>query len=189
MRNFDFVAYILAALRNTGLGDQREREEAAHDVVSQLLVSPGQLFAGYGVISGTLEARFQLFVQNAVRNLMIRIRRRREPISRAVSIGHGDLDLSAHAIPDRRHDDRDDGMMTAFRGFLTDKLGDDALRLLDRWLDGMSLRQLACDPAFGGTTAWALRRLMRRVRDAALAFARRQGDDDFLAAIERMTDG
>ena len=30
------------------ISDQREREEAAHDVVVQLLVSPGQLFAGYG---------------------------------------------------------------------------------------------------------------------------------------------
>jgi hypothetical protein len=61
--------------------------------------------------------------------------------------------------------------------------------LLDRRLDGMSLRQLPHDPAFSGTTAWALRRLMRRVRDAALEFARRQGDDDFLHAVERLADG
>jgi len=51
------------------------------------------------------------------------------------------------------------------------------------------LRQLARDPAFSGTTAWALRRLMRRVRDATLEFARRQGDDEFLNAIERLTAG
>ncbi len=67
--------------------------------------------------------------------------------------------------------------------------GDDALRLLDRRLDGASLGRLARDSAFSGTTAWTLRRLMRSVRDAALAFARRQGDDEFLAAIERLTDG
>ena len=41
MRGFDFVAYILAALRNAGFGDQHEREQAAHDVIVQLLVSPG----------------------------------------------------------------------------------------------------------------------------------------------------
>jgi hypothetical protein len=29
---------------------------------------------------------------------------------------------------------------------------------------------------------------MRRVREAALEFARRQGDDDFLTAVERLTD-
>jgi hypothetical protein len=68
-------------------------------------------------------------------------------------------------------------------------VGEDAVRLLDRRLDGVSVRQLVHDAAFNGLTAWALRRLMRQVRVAALAFARRQGDDEFLAAIERMTHG
>ena len=30
---------------------------------------------------------------------------------------------------------------------------------------------------------------MRSVQQAALAFARRHGDDDFLAAVEQLTDG
>jgi hypothetical protein len=47
VRDMDFVGYILTALRNAGLGDDRDREEAAHDVVVQLLVQPGQLFSGY----------------------------------------------------------------------------------------------------------------------------------------------
>ncbi len=68
-------------------------------------------------------------------------------------------------------------------------MGEDAVRLLDRRLDGVSLRQLARDPAFRGRTAWALRRLMRSVREAALEFARRQGDDEFLHAVERLTGG
>lgn len=79
--------------------------------------------------------------------------------------------------------------MTAFRDYLADELGEDAVTLLDRRLDGVSLRQLARDPAFNGSSAWALRRLMTSVRDAALAFARRHGDDEFLAAVERLTDG
>src|SRR5262249_26098346 len=147
MRTFDFVAYILAALRNVGFGDQREREEAAHDVVVRLLVSPGQLFAGYGDTSGPMEARFRIAVQNAVRNLL-RTRRRREPLSWAIGIGHGGAELPAHAIPDRRHDDLDDEMLTAFRDYLADELGDDAVTLLDRRLDGVSLRQLVGDSAF-----------------------------------------
>jgi hypothetical protein len=188
MRAFDFVAYILAALRNAGFADQREREEAAHDVVVQMLVSPGQLFAGYGDTSGPMEARFRLSVQNAVRNLL-RSRRRREPMTRAIGIGHGAGEVPAHAIPDRRHDDLDDEMLTAFRDYLADELGEDAVTLLDRQLDGMSLRQLVGDPTFSRSSAWALRRLMGDVRDAALRFARRNGDDEFLAAIERLTDG
>ena len=84
MRGTDFVAYILAALRNAGLGDDRDREEAAHDVVVQLLVQPGQLFSGYDPDrSGPMEARFGLSVRNAVLNV-VRSLRRREPMSRAV---------------------------------------------------------------------------------------------------------
>jgi hypothetical protein len=189
IRAFDFVAYILAALRNAGFGDQREREEAAHDVIVQLLVSPGQLFAGYGDTSGPMEARFRISVQNGIRNLL-RGQRRRQRSSRAVSIGHGVEELPAHAIPARRHDDDpNDETLTAFRAFLADELGEDAVTLLDRRLDGVSLRQLVGDPAFSRSSAWALRRLMATVRDAALEFARRQGDDEFLAAIERLTVG
>ncbi len=68
-------------------------------------------------------------------------------------------------------------------------MGKDALRRLYRQFEGVSLRQLVRDPAFSGTTAWALRQLMRSMREAALEFARRQGDDKFLAAIERLIGG
>jgi hypothetical protein len=188
MQDTDFVGYILAALRNAGFADQQEREQAAHDVVVYLIVSPGQLFAGYGDSSGTMEARFRIAVQNAVRNMNLS-RRRREPLARAVRIGDGAGELPVHAIPDRRHDDHDGEVMTAFRDYLADELGEVAVTLLDRRLDGVSLRQLVRDPAFTNSPAWELRRLLRSVRDAALAFARRHGDDEFLAAIERLTDG
>jgi hypothetical protein len=111
-------------------------------------------------------------------------------MSRAISIGHGYGELQPHAVANRRQDlEADDETLTAFRAYLGEELGEDAVRLLDRRLDGVSLRQLARDPAFKGSSAWALRRLMANVRDAALEFARRHGDDDFLAAIERLTDG
>lgn len=184
MRDFDFVAYILAALRNAGFADAQEREQAVHDVIVYLLVQPGQLFAGYGDTSGPMEARFRIAVQNAVRNL-VRGWRRRHP---AMSIGDGAGELPAHAVPDRRHDDHDDEVMAAFRDFLADELGEDAVTLLDRRLDGTSLRQLEGDTAFTRSSAWALRRLMASVRDAAAEFAREQGDDEFLAAIERITE-
>ena len=78
-------------------------------------------------------------------------------------------------------------VLTAFRDYLGRAVGEEAVRLLDRRLDGVSLRQLADHQGFG--SGWALRRLMRQVREVALAFARRQGDDEFLAAIERLTGG
>ncbi|MFO0865015.1 MAG: hypothetical protein U0744_10250 [Gemmataceae bacterium] len=91
--------------------------------------------------------------------------------------------------PSRWIEDPDDEVLAAFRAFLRHEVVEDGVRLLDRRLAGMSLRQIARDQAFSGLTAWALRRLVQRVREAARAFARRHGDEEFLAAIERRTAG
>ncbi len=179
MRGTDFVAYILAALRNAGLGDDRDREEAAHDVIVQLLVSPGKLFAGYDPDrSGPMEARFSLSVRNAVSNVL-RSRRRREPMNRAIG--------AVDAVPDRRREDADD-VMAAFLKFLRAEAGDDAVRLLTVKLDDdLSQRDVIRHPAFAGLGEWRIRRLMTQIKDAATAFARRQGDDGFLTMIQRLT--
>lgn len=183
MQDFDWVGYILAALRNAGLADQGEQEEAAHDVVVYLLVRPGQLLAGYdAATNGPMEGRFRVAVQNAVRNV-IRTRRRRER-DRATG-GSPDAEIVAGVVPSRLHRDDDGEVLEAFRAFLRREVGEDAVRLLDRRLDGVSLRQLAGDQGVG-VNAWAVRRLVRRVREAALAFARRQHDDEFVRAVERL---
>jgi hypothetical protein len=181
-QGFDFVGYILAALRQAGFTDQREREQAAHDVVVYLLVQPGQLILGYNAdTNGPMEAEFRIAVRNAIRNLLRT--RRRQPDSRTISIGHGAGELPVDAIPDRHHDD--DEVLPAFRDFLRQEVGEDAVQLLDRRLDGISLRQLAGEEGIG-LSGWALRRLVQRVREAALAFARRQGDEGFLRAVGRL---
>jgi hypothetical protein len=53
--------------------------------------------------------------------------------------------------------------------------------------DGLSLRQLAKEPAFRGLGDWGIRQMMRRIRDAASAFARSHADDELLQAIARLT--
>jgi hypothetical protein len=181
VRDVDFVGYILAALRNAGLGDDRDREEAAHDVVVQLLVQPGQLFSGYDPDrSGPMEARFALSVRNAVLNVL-RSRRRREPLSRAVG-GTG-----VEAVPDRRRGG-DDEVLAAFLRYLKAEVGDDAVKLLTAKLDDeLSQRDVIRHPEFRGMGEWRVRRLMARIRDAARAFAEREGDDESLAAITRLT--
>jgi hypothetical protein len=180
VRGTDFVGYILTSLRNAGLGDDRDREEAAHDVIVQLLVSPGQLFSGYDPDrSGPMEARFALSVRNAVLNVL-RSRRRREPLSRAVG-GTG-----VEAVPDRRQD-ADDEILAAFLAFLKNEVGDDAVKLLTAKMDNdLSQRNVIRHPAFAGLGEWRIRRLMMQIKDAATAFARRRGDDGFLAAITKL---
>ena len=157
------------------------REEAAHDVVFQLLVQPGQLFSGYDPkCSGPMEARFSLSVRNAVLNVL-RSRRRREPMSRAVG-GTG-----VEAVPDRRRGG-DDEVLAAFMRYLKAEVGDDAAKVLTAKMDDdLSQRDVIRHPEFAGLGEWRIRRLMARIRDAARAFAERQGDDAVLAAINRLT--
>ncbi len=181
MRGTDFVGYILTALRNAGLGDDRDREEAAHDVVVQLLVQPGQLFSGYDPDrSGPMEARFAVSVRNAVLNVL-RSRRRREPMSRAVG-GTG-----VEAVPDRRRAE-DGEVLAAFLKFLKAEVGDDAVKLLTVKMDDeLSQRDVIRHPEFKEMGEWRIRRLMMQIRNAAVKFAERQGDDEILAAINRLT--
>jgi hypothetical protein len=150
-------------------------------VVVQLLVRPGQLFTGYDPDrSGPMEARFSLSVRNAVLNVL-RSRRRREPLSRAVG-GTG-----VEAVPDRRRQ-HDDEVLIAFMRYLKAEVGDDAVKLLAAKMDDdLSQRDVVRHPEFKEMGEWRIRRLMARIRDAARAFAERQGDDAVLAAISRLT--
>jgi hypothetical protein len=51
----------------------------------------------------------------------------------------------------------------------------------------LSQRDVIRHPEFKGVGEWRIRRLMARIRDAAVAFAERQGDEQILAAINRLT--
>lgn len=84
--------------------------------------------------------------------------------------------------PDHHRDD--DEVLAAFRAYLGREVSEEAVRLLDRRLDGASLRQLASDASFG-VSGWALRRLAQRVREAAMVFARRH-DEGLVRAVERL---
>jgi hypothetical protein len=181
MRDTDWMNYILTALRNAGVRDEDEREEAANDIAVYMLVRPGRLFAGYDPnASGPMEARFALAVRNAVRN-HLRTRGRR---TRRFRDDHDDTILAA--IPDRPQNPPDDVLGT-FRAFLRREVGDLAVELLDRRMeDGVSLRQLLKEPAFRHLGDWGIRQLMGRIRDAAGAFARSHADEDLLRAIARL---
>ncbi len=181
VQDMDWMGYILSALRNAGVSDQNEREQASHDIAVYLLVQPGKLFAGYDPnSSGPMEARFTLAVKNAVRN---HLRTR----SRRVAPFGGDHANALASVPDRPAEPPDE-VLAAFRAFLRREAGDVAVALLDRRLDdGESLRQLVKEPAFRRLGDWGIRRLMRRIRDAATAFARSHADDELLHAIARLS--
>jgi hypothetical protein len=137
MRDFGFIEYILASLRNSGFHDREEREEAAHDLTVYLLVQPGNLFSGYDPnSSGPMPARFALSVANAIRNLR-RARARRDRRSPVI-----DADALA-AVPDREPANaEDDELVAALRRHLVARLGDRAGELLDLRLAGLTYQQI-----------------------------------------------
>jgi hypothetical protein len=127
-----------------------------------------------------MEARFALSVRNAVLNVL-RSRRRREPLSRAVG-GTG-----VEAVPDRRRNG-DDEILAAFMRYLKAEVGEDAVKLLAVKMDDeLSQRDLVRHPEFRDMGEWRIRRLMAKIRDAAVVFAERQGDEQISAAISRLT--
>lgn len=187
MKGSNWIGYILTAVRNAGVRGDREQEEAAHDVAVHLLVSPGRLFAGYDPDhSGPMAARFALAVRNAVLNL--RRSRRRNRDDRAVGIGPGEGEIAADKIPDRRaaagHDDE---IMRAFLEFVRRDVGEVAARMLSlKVAEELSQRELVRRPEFAGLGEWGVRKLMGQITDAARAFARRHGDDEFRYKVERL---
>jgi len=79
-------------------------------------------------------------------------------------------------------------VLIAFLKFLKAEVGEDAVQLLTVKLDDdLSQRDVIRHPEFKEMGEWRIRRLMARIRDAATAFAERQGDDAVLAAINRLT--
>ena len=170
IRSLNWIDYIMTAHRNAGLSNLNEREEAAHDVAVYLLVNPGQLFGGYDpTASGPLEARFTLAVRNAVRNIL-RTRSRRAARSPALT---GDI-IDARTAPIQSG--ADDNILDLFRDQRRQEVGDIAVRLFDRRLDGVSLRRLSQEPTFRSLGDWGVRRVIGRIRDAARDFVRLRGD-------------
>ncbi|MCE9566996.1 MAG: hypothetical protein K8U57_33760 [Planctomycetes bacterium] len=179
MMNFDWIGYILASLRNASFRDEREREEAAHDITVHLLSNPGQLFAGYDPRgSGPMPARFALSVANAIRNL------RRAKARRSRHFPKAEVDV-AQGVPAREPIQADDEMIDAFRRQLRQSLGQLAVELLDLRLDGLTYREIGRRASFNRMSRWQLRQLVARTREAGRSFAE-DTDEEFLGMVERL---
>jgi hypothetical protein len=192
MKDFDWSGYILAGLRNAGFTDQRDREERAHEIITNLLVTPGKLFHGYDPDeSGPMEARFKLAVTYEIQAMRKRRAKDAGRASRMLSIG-GDHELatmSADRIPDRRANlayDNDTNLIAGFRRFVQQKAGDDVLAVLDRKLDGFSARQLYDEPAFQSLGKFGIEKVMNKIQGLANEYAKLRNNDQLLSFINKV---
>lgn len=172
LAGFDYVGYIARSLRNAGFPDD-QIDPLTQDVVVRLLVKPGQLFAGWDGNS-PLMARFKTSVKNATINLAQQRRTRRKSIP-AMSLS-GDKE-AAMDIPAPQPESGT--LIQAFREFLREKHGERAVQVFDQRVGGGDVKELIGN----GLTSYALKELVKRVKNAARDFA--ADDPGFLAMVEK----
>lgn len=185
MKEFDWTGYIFAALRNAGFADLGQREEMAHEIIVNLLVSPGNLFKAYDPKeSGPMEQRFKVAVMYEIRSL--RRRRAKDTSRRMMSIGSE----SKPEIPDPRSTvpsyEYEPNLIIGFRSFILNKAGIDVLAVFDRKLRGSSARSLYELPKFQHLGKWGIEKAMRTIQALAHEYATVINNEALLTFINKV---
>jgi hypothetical protein len=178
MRDFDWIAYIAASVRGSGVTDQREIQERTHDLVAKLLT--GTLFRGYDEQkSGPMPQRFRTAVANALKNLREREANRRKylpsvPITNEFepgSVANDEL-LSREVIE-------------SFRRFVRERLGELALSVLDARLAGQETQSLVGAEELGRPDKNRIKKVVQQIKELARRYAETTGDQGFLRDVDR----
>lgn len=170
-QGMDWIGYIDRAARNSGVMEH-DLDHVVHDLVVRMLVKPGTLFSGWS--GQPIQARFKLSVKNGLLNLRAARMTRRKRIP-SMSIHGGEE--SAYDLPAPQPES--ETLIQAFREFLREKHGQAALDVFDERLEGGDVKELIGN----GLTSYALKELVKRVKNAARDFA--ADDPGFLAMVEK----
>ncbi len=184
MRNFNWVGYIAASVRNAGYRDQREVAERTHDVAVKMLC--GGLFRDYDERQhGPLDLRFKRAVGNAIRNMAEKDRNRRRFIPTvAIGLDRGD-DLPERMAWDDGEDGEEGKVIDDFRQLVWNRLGELGIAVLDARLAGEETKSLVGREDLGSPGRFVIKRIVQEIKALARDFAQRLGDAGFLRDIER----
>lgn len=190
MRDFNWAGYILAALRNAGFTNKTEREERAHEIITNLLVT-GKLFRAYDPDkSGPIEQRFKVAVMYEIRSAKKQRAKQSRRSANSVAIGQpGEPGrIGSDEIPDTRTvpEFEDDNLIDGFRQFLKDKAGDDVLKIFEKKLEGISARKLTDMPEFKHLGKFRIERAMKTIQSLAHQYATLRQNDQLLNFIARV---
>jgi hypothetical protein len=159
-RDYDWVGYLSAAVRRSGVPPHDEDSTVANIVV-YLLVKPGKLFAGWDGVS-PLEARWKLSVRNAVINARER-RRTDQKRHAALSLeepGVVATGASTSPFPDEAID--------RFKERIVERLGEPALLVLQHLLDGGEVKDLVKEKTL---TSYRAKELVKGLKSELAKFA------------------
>ena len=127
LKGFNWTGYIAAAVRGSGISDNRHVQETTHDIVSKLLT--GKLFRGYDPLRhGPIEKRFKRSVGNAVRNIAEKSRNQRKYFPSST--------FDTNQLTARQGGQDVDDLVSQFRHLVSQRLGSLALQILDTRLNG-----------------------------------------------------
>lgn len=185
MRDFNWVGYIAASVRNSGCRDQREVQEKTHDIVVKLLT--GGLFRDYDEQQhGPLDLRFKRSVGNAIKNMVEKQKNARRllptvPISQEFEAGG----IAADDLPDRMPTENDEKVVNDFRHLVRSRLGELGLAILNARLQGQETKSLVGREDLGKPGRYVVKRVVQEIKALARDYAQRLGDPAFLREIER----
>jgi DNA-directed RNA polymerase specialized sigma24 family protein len=185
LSDFDWVGYIARSLRNAGF-QGADVDPQVHETVIRLLLRPGQLFAGWDGKS-PIDARFKTSVRNAIYNLLEKRQTRRRRIP-STSIGSERGGVGADDIT-ARSEPADEEVVDDFRRLVRNRLGALAEEIFNQRLSAQEIKSLVGAPEFGEPSAYAVKTVVKAIKQLAVEFARTRGDDVFLRMIQRAMAG
>ena len=186
MRTFDWISYIAASVRNAGFRDYRDGQEKIHDIAVKLLT--GKLFSGWDEkVSGPMDLRFKKSVANAIRNLAEKERNRRHYLP-TVPIGNrtsSPVALQPTSCP-HGWDQPTTRRSSTPSANLCSSISVTSL-LPSSTCDCRAARRRALSVRLksAGKGKDSIKRLVRRIKQLAQAFAASRGDQAFLRRIEK----
>lgn len=186
MRHFDWIAYIAASVRGSGVRDQRGVQDEAHDVASRLLT--GTLFRGYDQTkSGPMPQRFKVAVANAIRNVRSKEFNRRKylpsvPITNEFEPGAVANDELLARLS-WRGEDRE--VIENFRRLVRERLGELALAVLDARLSGQETQSLVGVEELGRPDKNRIKKVVQQIKSLARSYAETTGDPGFVRDVDR----
>jgi hypothetical protein len=187
MREFEWVGYIVAAIRHAGFQNSREVQEKTHEVVVKLLM--GKLFTGFDErVAGPMDLRFKRSVANSVKNITEKERNRKRllptiPIGQTFQPGTVTADDLPAPASDREDDD--ERLVHDFRRLVRRRLGNVGVAVLDVRLAGGETKSLVGSPELGSPGRDTIKRRVQDIKQLAREYAGSLGDPTLLRRIEK----
>ena len=172
IRRFDWVGFIVAALREAGFKGE-EANAKAHEITVRL----GTLFHDYDEgRDGPLLDHFKRVVEKAVKKLVAKACRCRNNTLKNT------FPLAFISLPEK-----DQRIIEEFRKVVHKRLGTLGVAVFDAQLGGGKVGSLVGEVDLGNPTTDLVKTIVKRLKNLAVKYGQRTGDPEFLRRATKAT--